>query len=123
MIKSILTEFLTSNVITEQNLESLLGFSYSSTEYVDLFSEITLTMLRTDNYIHGESTVTRQTLRDLFEANPVEYGKLKSGDAKLSGFFIGRAMKSLGPNYNPKNVGLVITEMIKEENIKQVWEL
>ena len=125
MTTNILNEFVEADVMTinqANELQKIVAPIVAPDDYVDRFSLIVTMMLRHKMYIPRESTVTRQALRELFDANQNEYKKLVAGEPKLVGFFIGRAVSMLGKQYNPKDIQARIAEMVEEEKQTFYWE-
>ena len=129
MVADVLKEFLDAGVITPQHYDTLndimpmyLMSLSDNGNYVDVFAEITLRMLQLGQYTCTESTPLRQALRDLFDENPKEYDMLKSGNPKMTGFFMGRVFKKVGQIYNPKDVQDKMGEMAIEDSTNHFWE-
>jgi len=123
-VGEVIMEFIDSEVMNQdyaKSLYRLVDLESNNFTYPEQVSYITLLMLKQGLYNKFESTPIRQALRDLFDQNPVEYNKLKSGDSKLTGFFVGRSMK-ISKNFNPKDVQKRIAEMIEESNYIDIWE-
>lgn len=135
MIKTYISQFVDAGVLTKENGERLweligapsdLYNEYNSVQICKdssyTFSFVTLMMLKHNLATYSESTPVRQAVRDLFDANPVEYKKLIGGDPKLTGFFVGRTMK-INPRFNPKEVQQRISQMIQEDKQPNFWEI
>ena len=125
MTTNILNEFVEADVMTisqANELQKIVAPIVAPDDYVDRFSLIVTMMLKHKMYTPRESTMTRQALRDLFDSNQTEYKKLVAGEPKLVGFFIGRAIATLGKNYNPKDIQARIMEMVEEEKQTYYWE-
>jgi len=53
-------------------------------------------------------------ISDLFKKHPHELERLKSGDSKLIGFFVGQVMKLTKGKANPKLVNDIISKSLSE---------
>ena len=56
----------------------------------------------------------KQLVKKIFERHPKELERLKNGEEKLIGFFVGQVMKETKGKANPQVVNKVIMELIKE---------
>lgn len=56
----------------------------------------------------------KQLVKKIFERHPKELERLKNGEEKLIGFFVGQVMKETKGKANPQLVNKVIMELIKE---------
>jgi len=126
IIQTVVREFVDAGVLKEEHSGDLEIYMEGSPDvgstYADCVSATTKDIIRLKLHQCVESTQTRQALRDLFIQNPKEYQMISSGNDKLTGFFVGRAMKILGRNYDPKKVGLRLAEMIAEDKMKWWFE-
>jgi len=134
MISNILEEYISSGVIRRDQYDELWDlfdakliseysiFPNTNPDYVEVFSYVTTIMLKHNIHNCVESTPLRQALRDLFNENPKEWELLKSGNPKMTGFFMGRVFKKVGQIYNPKDVQDKMSEMVTEENVIHFWE-
>jgi Asp-tRNA(Asn)/Glu-tRNA(Gln) amidotransferase B subunit len=134
MISTILEEFISSEVLREDQYCELWDlfdceliskysiFPNTIPDYVEVLSYVTTMMLKHNLHTCTESTPLRQALRDLFNENPKEFDLLKSGNPKMTGFFMGRVFKKVGQIYHPKDVQDKMTEMIAEETVIHFWE-
>lgn len=123
-IQQIVNEFVDAGVVYDEvSLQvSLENNPFVGDNYSDCLAHVTTVMIKDGLYVCTESTPTRQAIRDLFVEHYKEHQMLSSGNDKLSGFFVGRAMKILGRSYDPKKVGLRLAEMSAEDKMKWWFE-
>ena len=99
-----LIKLYSDNKLTNINAKKLFNYLLeSSSSTNDLIKEHNLMVVDDDNLIN-------LAIEGLFEENPNEFERLKNGESKLIGFFMGQAMKSLKGNANPK----IIQEILKK---------
>jgi Asp-tRNA(Asn)/Glu-tRNA(Gln) amidotransferase B subunit len=134
MLSDILEDFISSGVLRKDQYNELwdlfdtaLISKYSISQnntpnYEEVFVYITTMMLKHNLHNCTESTPLRQALRDLFNENPKEFDLMKSGNPKMTGFFMGRVFKKVGQIYNPKDVQDKMSEMVVEETTTHFWE-
>jgi len=63
--------------------------------------------------VSDENTI-REVVQQVFNAHPNEYQRLKSGEDKLIGFFVGQVMKATKGKANPQLVNKLISEVISK---------
>jgi len=63
--------------------------------------------------ISDESAIM-EIVQQVFNAYPNEYQRLKSGESKLIGFFVGQVMKATKGKANPQLVNKLISEVISK---------
>lgn len=134
MLSNIVEDFISSGVLRRDQYDELwdifdttLISQYSimknnTPNYEDVFVYVTTMMLKHNLHNCTESTPLRQALRDLFNENPKEFDLMKSGNPKMTGFFMGRVFKKVGQIYNPKDVQDKMSEMVVEETTTHFWE-
>lgn len=62
----------------------------------------------------SDQSVIEEKIRELIKEFPREFERLKSGEEKLIGFFVGQVMKATKGKANPKLVNQLIQKMLKE---------
>jgi len=62
----------------------------------------------------SDSTTLEKVLLEVFEENPDELNRLKEGEKKLIGFFVGQVMKKTKGKADPKEVSRLISEYEKK---------
>jgi aspartyl-tRNA(Asn)/glutamyl-tRNA(Gln) amidotransferase subunit B len=63
-----------------------------------------------DLILISDAGALEQAVDDAIAANPAEFGRLREGDAKLIGFFVGQVMKASGGKADPRRVSELIRE-------------
>jgi aspartyl-tRNA(Asn)/glutamyl-tRNA(Gln) amidotransferase subunit B len=53
-----------------------------------------------------------KAVKSVFDKNPNEFSRLKNGESKLVGFFMGQIMKEVKGKVNPKSIQEVINKYI-----------
>ncbi len=61
----------------------------------------------------SDSSELEGVVKKLIEDNPDEAQRLKDGDKKLTGFFVGQAMKATKGKGNPKEINRLLAELLK----------
>jgi aspartyl-tRNA(Asn)/glutamyl-tRNA(Gln) amidotransferase subunit B len=62
----------------------------------------------------SDSSALEQVLREVFEENPEELSRLKAGENKLIGFFVGEVMRKTSGKADPREVSRIISEYEKK---------
>jgi len=62
----------------------------------------------------SDSSALEQVVREVFEENPEELARLKAGENKLIGFFVGEVMKKTSGKADPKEVSRIVSEYEKK---------
>jgi len=62
----------------------------------------------------SDTNALERAIREVFEENPDELTRLKNGEKKLFGFFVGQVMKKTGGKADPKEVSRIISEYEKK---------
>ena len=62
--------------------------------------------------IAGQANFGTKNRKDIFKKNPSEFDRLKNGDNKLIGFFMGQAMRTLKGKADPKSIQEIINKLI-----------
>ena len=65
--------------------------------------------------VRDESSLKDMVL-EVFNENPKEFERLKNGEDKLIGFFVGQVMKKTKGRADPKVVNRIIRENVKQNN-------
>jgi len=60
----------------------------------------------------SDSGTLEAAVRKLLSANPEEAGRLRAGEKKLAGFFVGQAMKATGGKGNPKEISAILGKLL-----------
>jgi len=60
----------------------------------------------------SDVAVLEGIVRSVIESNPTEAQRLRSGDAKLTGFFIGQALRASGGSGNPKEIANLLRKLL-----------
>ena len=60
----------------------------------------------------SDSGALEAAVRKLLSANPEEAGRLRAGEKKLAGFFVGQAMKATGGKGNPKEISAILAKLL-----------
>jgi len=60
----------------------------------------------------SDSSEIETLVREIISSNPDEVARLKGGDEKLLGFFVGQVMKATKGKANPKVVNDIIKKLI-----------
>jgi len=87
----------------------------------DVFMEIVDTGKRAEEIVKekgltqiSDESELDEMISDLFKKHPQELERLKSGDSKLIGFFVGQVMKLTKGKANPKLVNEIISKTLSE---------
>ena len=64
-----------------------------------------------------DSELISETVKNIIETNPKAVEQYKSGQTKITGFFIGQVMKQLKGKANPATVGKAVNEALA--NLKE----
>ena len=64
--------------------------------------------------IQTDSSELTELINSILNENPNELERLKSGEKKLIGFFMGQIMKASRGSANPKEVTKIISELIEQ---------
>jgi aspartyl-tRNA(Asn)/glutamyl-tRNA(Gln) amidotransferase subunit B len=62
----------------------------------------------------SDSSALEQILKEVFEENPEELSRLKAGENKLIGFFVGEVMRKTSGKADPREVSRIISEYEKK---------
>jgi len=62
----------------------------------------------------SDTNALERAVREIFEENPDELTRLKGGEQKLIGFFVGQVMKKTAGKADPKEVSRIISEYEKK---------
>ena len=54
----------------------------------------------------------KNAVKNVFDKNPNEFDRLKNGESKLVGFFMGQVMKEVKGKANPKSIQELINKYI-----------
>ena len=74
-----------------------------------------LSLAKKNNWISKEDEgELEEIIKNIFIKNPSETERFKSGERKLTGFFMGQIMKATKGTANPKTVAQLINQIIKE---------
>lgn len=60
----------------------------------------------------SDSSELETVMKQLFDDNPTEVGRLREGDKKLLSFFVGQAMKATKGKANPQEINRIIGELL-----------
>lgn len=60
----------------------------------------------------SDSSALETALKKVMEENPDAVAKYKSGDRKITGFFVGQAMKATNGSGNPKEINALLTKLM-----------
>jgi Asp-tRNA(Asn)/Glu-tRNA(Gln) amidotransferase B subunit len=58
----------------------------------------------------SNTDVLKKVVEEVFEENSVELNRLKEGETKLIGFFVGKVMKKTGGKADPKEASRLISK-------------
>jgi aspartyl-tRNA(Asn)/glutamyl-tRNA(Gln) amidotransferase subunit B len=60
----------------------------------------------------SDSGALEKIIEEIIAANPAEAERLKGGDKKLTGFFVGQAMKATRGKGNPREINRILSEKL-----------
>ncbi len=74
-----------------------------------------LTIAEKNNWISKENeNELEEIIKNIFINNPSETERLKNGEKKLTGFFMGQIMKITKGTANPKTISQLLNQIIKD---------
>ena len=92
--------------LTNLNAKKLFNLMINSKEKpLNLIEKHNLKTIKDDDLLE-------KAVQDIFKKNPSEFDRLKDGDNKLIGFFMGQAMRALKGKANPKSIQEIINKLI-----------
>ena len=92
--------------LTNLNAKKLFNIMMKSKEKPsDLIKKYNLKTIKDDDLLET-------AIQDIFKKNPTEFKRLKNGDHKLIGFFMGQAMRTLKGKADPKSIQEIINKLI-----------
>ena len=97
-------------------MNKMLVSDYDQTFYLDDFD---IEKFIKDNELEqvDDSELISETVKNIIETNPKAVEQYKSGQTKITGFFIGQVMKQLKGKANPATVGKAVNEALA--NLKE----
>jgi aspartyl-tRNA(Asn)/glutamyl-tRNA(Gln) amidotransferase subunit B len=60
----------------------------------------------------SDTNALETILRDILTRSPAEVERFKAGDKKLTGFFVGQAMKATSGSGNPKEINALLAKLL-----------
>jgi aspartyl-tRNA(Asn)/glutamyl-tRNA(Gln) amidotransferase subunit B len=107
--------------ISAESFAKLIGMVLKGQISRNIGAEVLYTMVKTKkspeeivkekNLAQISNTdVLKKVVEEVFEENSVELNRLKEGETKLIGFFVGKVMKKTGGKADPKEVSRLISK-------------